>query len=131
MTSLVLANGAGRFATHRSSGRGPAVSTCRRGLRASARWIEIGEEHHRAADLQVIGIGQRLFVIDPDAVDVRAIGAIKIDDAAMTAVIAKFSMTAGDFGVVQTNLVGGVASNRDDPFVDVEERPLLMSFDHV
>ena len=87
----------------------------------------IGEQHRRAANLQLVARGQLACFGDPLAVDVRAVRAAQVGHHAGHAVVADFGVSARDFGVVNLDVVRGVAPQAQRALFEIEERSLVVA----
>ena len=86
-------------------------------------------KHQRTAELYLIAAGERV-VLDSPAVDIRAVGALQIDQSVNVTRSKDFGVLPGDFGVVELDRVGGLASKSDGSLLELEPRALVVSTDH-
>ena len=96
---------------------------------SSGLFAGAGKKHQRAAHLQLIAAVEPVLP-DALAVDVRAIGTVQIRDGKCIVLAANFGMMAGDFGVVQLDVVRCVATDADDRSLEFEPGALIDSPDY-
>ena len=86
-------------------------------------------EHQGAAELDLVA-ARKGMGLDPLAIDVGAVGAAEVGEKCKYAVrSADFGVVARDFGVVQPDGAGGVASDSRERLVELETRALVVSPD--
>ena len=86
-------------------------------------------EHQRIAHLNLVAAGQTVLT-DSLAVDESAVGTAEIDDGEIGVGAAEFRMMAGDLRVVDLNDIGGLASQPEDSFPQLETSALVVSTNH-
>ena len=87
----------------------------------------IGEQHRRAANLQLVARGQLARFGDPLAVDVRAVRAVQVGHHAGHSVVADFGVAARDLGVVNLDVVRSIAPQAQRALLEIEERSLVVA----